>query len=335
MNKVLRPMNRQYLLGFDIGGTHARSSLIQKKGRELTIIASQKHAIRANRSPQDIAALVQHILLSIVHEPRLSPSDISGIGVAIAGQIASDERNILNAPNLNWHHIDFYALLRSALAQDAPDLRIRIANDLNAIAWGEYHFGAAQNISSLLAVYVGTGIGAGLIIDGQLMLGAENVSGEIGHSKFPHLESYPCGCGQHGCIEAFAGGKAIEYRILHDIRQGRVTRQALGLEVDEHPTAKAIEVAYKQELAYAVAFWEEEALYLGALVANAIALNNPHGLLLGGGVLMGCPSLMALTVDHIMTMAPKAATMNLQLIKPTLHDDAGTLGAALLCADLA
>lgn len=328
-------MNQQYLLGFDIGGTHARCSLIQKTDKNLTIIASQKHAIRANRSPQDIAALVQHVLLTIVLEPKISPSDISGIGVAIAGQIASDERTILNAPNLDWHHIDFYSLLRAAIGSHAPDVRIRIANDLNAIAWGEYNFGAAQKISSLLAVYVGTGIGAGLIIDGQLMLGADNVSGEIGHSKFPHLESHLCGCGQHGCIEAFAGGKAVEYRILHDIQVGLVTRQDLGLTQDEHPNAKAIERAYKQNLPYAVAFWEEEALYLGALVANAIAIINPHALLLGGGMLMGCPSLMALSVDRLMTMAPKTATAHLQLIKPTLHDDAGTLGAALLCADLA
>lgn len=328
-------MNQQYLLGFDIGGTHARCALIQKTGKKLNIIASQKHAIRANRSPQGVAALVQHVLLTIVLEPKLNPSDISGIGIAIAGQIASDEQTILNAPNLDWHHVNFYHLLRDVLSAHVPDIQIRIANDLNAIAWGEYHFGAAQKISSLLAVYVGTGIGAGLIIDGQLMLGADNVSGEIGHSKFPHIQSHLCGCGQHGCIEAFAGGKAVEYRILHDIQVGLVTRQELGLTQDEHPSAKAIERAYKQELPYAVAFWEEEALCLGALVANAIAIINPHGLLLGGGMLMGCPSLMALTVERIMTMAPKAATTHMQLIKPTLHDDAGTLGAALLCVDLA
>ena len=322
---------KTYYLGFDIGGTNARCALIEHENGQFRILASQKHSIRGTQTPTDVAQVIRHVVTSIPAESQIRPSDLKGIGVAIAGQIAIDEHTILNAPNLNWHGVDFYAHIREAIADVAPETDIRIANDLNAIAWGEYNFGAAKSIPSLLAVYVGTGIGAGLIIDGRLMLGADNVSGEIGHCKFPHIMDYPCGCGQMGCIEAYAGGKAIEYRILHDIQNGIVSREALGLGEDEHPTARCIERCYKQNLEYAKHFWDETGLALGMLIANAIAILNPHGLLLGGGVLEGCPILLSIVVEHVMELAPRSATAGLQLIKPTLHDDAGTLGAALLC----
>ncbi len=324
-------MDNKYFLGFDIGGTNARCALILSENGQFKILTSQKHSIRGAQTPKDVALVIRHVVEKIPADFNISPNDLSGIGVAIAGQIAIDEHTILNAPNLNWHGVDFQAAIRDAIGDLAPDVSIKIANDLNAIAWGEYNFGAARSISSLLAVYVGTGIGGGLIIDGKLMLGADNVSGEIGHCKFPHYKDYPCGCGQNGCIEAFAGGKAIEYRILHDIQNNVITREALGLDADEHPTARCIERAYKNDLPYARAFWDETALAIGMLIANAIAILNPHALLLGGGVLEGCPSLLHLVIDHVMDLAPRSATANLQFIKPTLHDDAGTLGAALLC----
>ena len=323
-------MANAYYLGFDIGGTNARCSFLEHRGDGFKILASQKHSIRGAQTPADVAQVIRNVVDSLPKEFGASADDLAGIGVAIAGQIAIDEHTVLNAPNLNWHDVDFYAAIRGALGDLATGADIRIANDLNAIAWGEYHFGAARSIASLLAVYVGTGIGGGLIIDGKLMLGADNVSGEIGHCKFPQFMDYPCGCGQHGCVEAFAGGKAIEYRILHDIQTGVVSRADLGLGESEHPTARCIERTCKT-LAYSRRFWEETSAAIGMLISNAVAILNPHGLLLGGGVLEGCPELLTQVVEHIMEWAPRSATANLQFIKPTLHDDAGTLGAALLC----
>jgi len=324
-------MSQTYYLGFDIGGTNARCALILSTDGQFKILASQKHSIRGAQTPADVALVIRHVVEKLPADAGIKPDQICGIGVAIAGQIHINEHTVINAPNLNWHNVDFYDCIRQAIADLAPAADIRIANDLNAIAWGEYHFGAARTVSNLLAVYVGTGIGAGLIIDHKLMLGADNVSGEIGHCKFPHFHDAPCGCGQNGCIEAYAGGKAIEYRILHDIQNGIVSRQDLGLAEDEHPTARCIEKSFKSGQPYAVKFWEDTSLALGALIANALAIINPGALLLGGGVLEGCPELMTLVIHHIMEMAPRSATSNLQFIKPTLHDDAGTLGAALLC----
>ena len=320
----------KYLLGFDIGGTNARCALIQCDD-QFKILVSQKHAIRSAQSPQDLALLIKHVVANIGNEHNVKPDMISGLGIAIAGQIAIDEHTIINAPNLNWHNINFYDIIKRELAEIAPDIRVRIANDLNAIAWGEYQFGAAKAVKSLLAVYVGTGIGAGLIMDGNLVLGADNVCGEIGHCKFPGLHDAMCGCGQRGCVEAYAGGKAIEYRILHDIQTGVVSREELALDKEEHPTARAIEKSYKAGLPYAVKFWQETSVVIGLLISNAIAIINPHALLLGGGVLQGCPELLSRVLENIVANAPKTSTANLQFIKPTLHDDAGTLGAALLC----
>ena len=321
-------MNHSYYLGFDIGGTNARSALIENQNGQFKILSSKKTSTRGAQTPRDIASVVAGVTAQMVADYKIEK--LCGIGVAIAGQIDIDEHTILNAPNLNWHHVNFYDFIREALADIQPDVDIRIANDLNAIAWGEYHFGAAHTLDSLLAVYVGTGIGAGLIIDHKLMLGADNVSGEIGHCKSPRAQNMMCGCGQSGCVEAYAGGKAIEYRIQHDIQIGATSRQELGMSDDEAPTARCIERSYKAGVPYAKKFWEETSLAIGELIANAIAILNPQGLLLGGGVLEGCPELLTLVVGHIMELAPRASVSKLQFIKPTLHDDAGTLGAALL-----
>ena len=324
-------MTQRYYLGFDIGGTNARCALILSDDGQFKIQTSQKHSIRGAQTPSDVSLVIRHVVEKLPSDVGIQPSQLSGIGIAIAGQIAIDEHTVINAPNLNWQNVDLYQAIRESLKDLAPNVDIRIANDLNAIAWGEYNFGAARNLPSLLAVYVGTGIGAGLIIDHKLMLGADNVSGEIEHCKFPHLHDNLCGCGQRGCVEAYAGGKAIEYRILHDIQTGIISRSELGLSEDEHPTARCIERSYRNQNAYAVKFWEDTSLVLGSLIANALAILNPNALLLGGGVLEGCPELLSQVIHHIVEMAPRASTNQLQFIKPALHDDAGTLGAALLC----
>ena len=324
-------MTQSYYLGFDIGGTNARCALILSDDGQFKILASQKHSIRGAQTPADVSLVIRHVVEKLPADAGITPAQISGIGVAIAGQIDIDEHTVINAPNLNWQNVDLYQAICEALKDLAPSVDIRIANDLNAIAWGEYNFGAARNLSSLLAVYVGTGIGAGLIIDHKLMLGANNVCGEIGHCKFPHLHDNLCGCGQRGCVEAYAGGKAIEYRILHDIQTGLTNRNELGLAEDEHPTARCIERSFRNNVPYAVNFWEDTSRVLGALIANAIAILNPGALLLGGGVLEGCPELFALVAHQTVEMAPRASISQLQFIKPALHDDAGTLGAALLC----
>lgn len=318
-----------YYIGFDIGGTHARFAIVSEESGQLKIVTSQKKLIRGAQTPNDVALIIRQVLEALPENVALS--SIAGIGIAIAGQIDIDEHTIHNAPNLNWHEVDFDAVLRAQIGDLVPDARIKIANDLNAIAWGEYQFGAGRQLPSLLAVYVGTGIGAGLIVDHRLMLGADNVSGEIGHCKFPELLDVPCGCGQMGCVEGYAGGKAIEYRIMHDIQTGVITREALGLSEDKHPTARCIEQGCRQGLPYAVRFWEDTSRVLALLISNAIAILNPHALLLGGGVLEGCPELLSRVIDRVMQYAPRTATVNLQFIKPVLHDDAGTLGAALLC----
>lgn len=324
-------MSSSHYLGFDIGGTHARCALIVQENEQFKILSSQKHSIRGAQTPADVAQLIRYVVEKLPADSGICGKDLSGIGIAIAGQIGVDGHIVINAPNLNWHHVDFYEAVHNAVADLAPDTPIEITNDLNAIVWGEYHFGAGHAVSDLLAVYVGTGIGAGLVSGKKLLAGANNVSGEIGHCKFPQFKGIQCGCGQTGCVEAYAGGKAIEYRILHDIQTGVVSRSDLDLSADELPTARCIEAGYKRGLKYAVDFWQDTAQVLGMLISNALAILNPGGLLLGGGVLQGCPELLALVIHNIMEMAPRASVENLQFIKPALHDDAGTLGAALLC----
>ncbi|MFA5623904.1 MAG: ROK family protein [Bradymonadales bacterium] len=326
-------MAEKYLVGFDIGGTNARFALIAQNGDDYKIVASSKQSIRALQNPDELAQNIVHTVRTNLEYAGVSLSELSGIGIAIAGQTDVKQEVIINAPNLNWKEVNFKKIILEQFHDLPPSCRISIANDLNAIAWGEYNFGAAQSLSHLLVIYVGTGIGSGIILNKKLYLGAGAVSGEIGHSKFPHNHKALCGCGQNDCVEAFAGGKAIEYRIQHDIQNQLISRAELGLGEDESPSAKTIEAAHKMGLNYAVKFWDEVALQIAHLAANALALLNPDAILLGGGVLQGCPILLSKVINQILQLAPVVSTQNLQFIKPSLYDDAGTLGAALLCVE--
>src|SRR5262249_19191826 len=133
----------------------------------------------------------------------LTGAERAPIGIGVAAMLKGDTGIVEKAPNLGWHDVDFRGLIAARL----PGRPIRLANDVGAITFGEYSFGAGRGTEHLLCIYAGTGIGGGLIAGGRLITGATGIASEIGHSKVIYApDARLCGCGQRGCIEAYAGG---------------------------------------------------------------------------------------------------------------------------------
>mgnify|MGYP002633503131 CR=1 FL=1 len=328
-------------IGFDVGGTNARGCLMEftdatAPPRQL---AEVKERIRDTRAPSQVAAVMADIATRLVEQEGVDPAQIESAGVGIAGQLDKTGNTVVGAPNLGWTNVPFKSVLVESLAGAGFTPPVRIVNDLAANVWGEFCVGAARGHQDVLAVYVGTGVGGGVIAAGKLYGGHGGKAGEIGHSKVvPH--GAPCGCGQRGCVEAYVGGRRLEERLTQDYRAGRSLglRPYLPVELRDvdHMHMDAIirpDVADAAAAAgelYADGLWSYVADLLAMAIANGAMVLNPGLILLGGGVLRNTKELSRRVVERIPSYILRAAADDIEIRFGELGDDAGVYGAALL-----
>jgi glucokinase len=314
-------------IGVDLGGTNARAAVVDVDSGE--IIAAHKEPLR-ERTPARVVEVVHHALAQAAGAASIAVTAAGCVGVGVAGQCLGATGVVLNAPNLGWRDVPFGELLRGAVG-----VPVRIANDLSVAAWGEKRFGAAKGIDDVVLVFVGSGVGSGLILGGRLHEGAQGVAGEFGHSKVrparPGTTPRRCGCGQVGCLEAYTSGMNVAARVREEIAAGAETSiLALAGGDAARVTASVVDDAYRAGDAYARALWEEVGDLLGTATANLVTLLNPARLILGGGVLLGSPALAGLVRERLDVAVSRSATKGLTIERAWLGDDAGVVGAAVL-----
>jgi glucokinase len=313
-------------LGVDLGGTNARAAVVDRDSGE--IVAAHKEPHR-ERTPEAVAATVAHAVRQASHAIAGGVS-FGRVGVGVAGQCLGRTGVVLNAPNLGWRDVPFGAVLEAALK-----MPVRIANDLAVAAWGEQRFGAARGVDDAVLVFVGSGVGCGLILNGHLHDGHRGVAGELGHVKVrPMRPTTPlrrCGCGQLGCLESYTSGVNVAARVREELAAGAVSRvrELAGGDL-ARANAALVETAFREGDAYACALWEEVADLLGNALATVVTLLNPARVILGGGVLLGCDALMKLVHEAFWAKVSKSAGEGTTLERAHLGDDAGVIGAALL-----
>lgn len=312
-------------LGVDLGGTNARAALVDEATGAVVASAKRPHE---ERTPIAVARSVAEVVRAAAADAGAALRDLGGAGVGVAGQCLGATGVVLNAPNLGWRDIPFGDLLRAELG-----LPVRVVNDLSAAAWGERAFGAARGVDDAALVFVGSGVGCGLILGGRLHEGGSGVAGELGHIKVTPRGAQPrrCGCGEWGCLEAYAGGMNLAARVRDDLAEGKAGAVLAAAGGDPSKvSASAVEAAYAAGDVYARDLWAETGELLGTAMANLCTLLNPARLVLGGGVLLGCPNLMRITRAHVGDRTLKVARRGLAVEVAGLGDDAGVVGAALL-----
>jgi len=311
-------------IGIDLGGTNLRAGTFAPGSA-----APIEHVKEEVGEPRDPATIVERI--AAVAE-RLAAGEPATVGIGIAAMLSDRSGTVANSPHLRWRDVAFGPMLAARLG---ARFQVGVYNDVNAIVWGEAVAGAARGCRDVLGVYVGTGIGGGVISGGQLVEGATNCAGEIGHVKVRwDDDAAPCACGQRGCVEAYVGGTYVLARIRRELAVGRHPRSSAialagGL---EHVTPGHVDEAAAAGDDWALGLWSELAPLLAVSLGNAIAVLNPERLILGGGLLGRTPTLYAQVTTALMLAAPVASTAALSIVPAELADDAGLVGAAALAA---
>ncbi|HSN26781.1 MAG TPA: ROK family protein [Kofleriaceae bacterium] len=292
-------------VGIDLGGSTLRAALVDESH---AIVERHRELLGEPRDPQTIVENVARVVEGL--------ADRGPVGIGIAAMLSDREGTVANSPHLRWRDVPFGRLLAARLGERYP---LVVTNDVNAIIWGELVAGAARGCRDVLGVYVGTGIGGGVVANGALVEGVTNAAGEIGHTKVRwDRDAAPCQCGQRGCIEAYAGGSYLLARIA------RETGTA-GTPADVDRLAAAGDP-------WALALWHELAPLLSITLGNAVALLNPERLVLGGGVLSRTPTLVAMVRAHMAETTNGPSWGPLSVVLAELGDDAGLVGAAHLAA---
>ncbi len=301
-------------IGIDLGGTNARVALVSASGK----VERHDKVKLTDRSPQAVADLLAHGVKKLLGEAKL---EALPVGVGMAAQMLRGTGKVWLAPNLGWHDVPFADLLKERLGVTPV-----LMNDLGAAAWGEASAGAARGERDVILVFVGTGVGSALILDGRLYTGGGGVAGEVGHMKVVP-RGRRCGCGELGCLEAYVSGRNLEARIREKLEGGAQTRLTKGA------GAWDLEQAALQGDGLAGELWEEVAELLAVALGNLCTAFNPRKLILGGGVLLGCPRLREKVKTGLFDYALKVSRVDLEVLEAQLGDDAGVIGSALHALD--
>jgi glucokinase len=306
------------IVGVDLGGTNLRMAVFERGER----IAEHKERVGTERDPESLADRIAGYVRDA--SPAGAP-----VGIGIAAMLRDHDGVVNLAPNLEWSDVPFGALVRERL----PGRTIGVYNDVNAITYGEWACGAGRGVDNLIAVYVGTGIGGGIIAHGQLVTGAHNACAEIGHTKVVvGPTARPCNCGLRGCVEAYAGGTYLLHRVRSELGAGQSSLAAELAGDSAAVTPAHVDEAARRGDPYAVHLWEEVAPLLGAALANFCTLLNPEVLVLGGGVIEHAPELHRRTIESCWALINPPAGEGLRIVGAALGDDAGIIGASLLVA---
>jgi len=299
----------------DLGGTHLRAATVDRKG--------QIHSRFKQNTPQigDANAIVDAVVAT-VHEFQKQNAEISAVSLVVPGTVKVEEGAVVKAPNLPC--LDGFPL-GDALSSRL-DLPAILENDANAAAVGEMWQGAAVGCKTIICLTLGTGVGGGIILDGELWRGVDGAAAEIGHMCVDPFGGVACTCGSRGCLEVFASATAIV----------RMTREASPrypdsiLQGKDDCTAEKIFEAGKEGDELALEIFRRMGVYVGIGLANLINILNPEMIVIGGGVVNGWDLFEKHMHQQVEERAFPLLAARVKIVRAKCGDDAGLLGAARL-----
>lgn len=319
-------MSRKFSAALDVGGSNIQIVLANKNQQ---IVARLKIATYAEAGPERVIEQLVDAVWQIIATCQAQRKDLTAVGVCIAGFYDWQKRLLVHSPNLSgWSNVP----LESILVQKFG-VPVLVENDANAAAVGETRLGAGANQQSVIFITISTGIGAGLVLNGQLYRGHSGLAGELGHF-IVQPGGASCGCGQQGCLEAVASGTAIARRARAAILSGQATNLQTLVNNPAAVTAEDVFRAASAGDSLAQGIIDEAIYYLGLALVSIINLFNPSVVVLGGGVSAAGEALLTPLRRIVKEHAISTAARDVQLKPAALGEEAGVVGMLNLLQEL-
>lgn len=322
-----KKQNSAPVLAVDIGGTKILTALFSPGGK---MLAQKKQPTLVQEGVKPVVARLISAIGALMEQNKVKPSQLGGIGIACAGGIDTG-RGVVVTPSPNMP--GWVDVLLADIIRERFDVNVYLVNDASAAALGEHRYGAGRGVNNLVLLTLGTGIGGGIIADGGLYLGAVGAAGELGHMTVD--DSGPvCGCGNKGCLEMLASGRAVARDAIKRINQGG--KSVLTGMVDgklENITAEMVGAAARNGDALAREIIARAAYYLGVGLVNIVNIFNPEMIVLGGGM-AGMGDLLIgpgrrLVDERAFSISSRAV----RIVTAQLGNEAGVYGAAAFVRD--
>ncbi|WP_462417376.1 ROK family glucokinase [Kytococcus sp. Marseille-QA3725] len=313
-------------IGVDIGGTKIAGALVED--------GCILHRARAETPAQDVVEIARAVV-TVIEDLRGEAGDreVVGAGIACAGFVDAAGERIMFSPNLAWREEPL-----KATVSEQVDLPVRLENDANAAAWGEFRHGAASEHDDMVLVTIGTGIGGGIVNQGVLLRGASGMGAEIGHMRAVP-DGHRCGCGNRGCWEQYGSGSALVREARDLVRSGTPhaarLAEACGGDVDRLEGADVTRLAEEGDPA-SVELLDDLGTWIGEGAASLAAVLDPGTIVIGGGV--------SAAGDLLLEPARRAFGKSLtgrghrpwpDVLLASLGNDAGVIGAASIMSEAA
>jgi glucokinase len=313
-----------YFVGVDLGGTNLRAAVVDITTGHIEKVL--KVRTPSQGGPAMVIDAIVELVGQVLSACGFASGQIGGVGVGIPGLIDLERGVALLLPNIpgDWPHV----LLRDVLGERLG-INVSLINDVRAMTIAEWTFGAGRGVDTLACYAIGTGIGGGVVIDGQLHLGLSGSAGELGH-QIVELNGLPCNCGGRGCLEMYASGPAIAARAAQAVIQRRPTRIAelAGNDLNRVTVALVLQAAREGD-AVANAILEQAGAYIGIAVSNTILTICPRKVVFGGGVMAASELLLAPIRRTVCERVFLAPAQHVEIVPAQLGDDAGLIGASL------
>ena len=302
-------------IGIDLGGTQLRVAVANDRGRIKTVV---RHPTEAARGKRHVIDRIVKAVAEALSNDGTPASRVHVLGLGMPGPLDPARGLVISPGNLpGFRNVPLNRILTRATG-----IRSFIHHDAHLAALGEYRDGAARGARDLIYMTVSTGIGAGIMLRGELYAGAHGIAGEIGHIVVQR-DGPRCTCGNYGCVEAIASGTGIT-RAARELAPRTPSSALHGI---DNPTAEDVTRAARAGDALAISILENAGAYLGIALGTLINLFNPELIVLGGSVLKSGRHLLQPMRRSMVASSWKASRRGLRIVRPALGGDAGLIGA--------
>ena len=312
--------NGGFVIGIDLGGTNIKLVLVGLDGK---IVKKLKGPTINSSSKNKILDRLRELIHSVIDESDADRDLILGMGIGVSG-VTDESGRVSFAPALGWEDMPVRDLLKEEFK-----IPVAVENDVNAAALGEKLFGVGKTVKNFVFVAIGTGVGAGIIINGELYKGFANAAGEVGYLVMgdEYLKDYRKG---FGCFESLISGSAIAARGANQMCSYDSASMGIAFCQDKNITAKDVFEAAKRKDKVALKIVEEVSKYLAIGLGNISILLNPEMIVLGGGI----SKQEDILLEPLREMMVKITPIPPKIVISSLGDDTGVIGAAAIAWDL-